>query len=624
MASCSADLMDSSTYCAVCHQDKHDYRLLDCLHSFCISCIEQLVLSADKQGEIRCPLCRAETCLPSSGVQGLAKDVTRRTSKKTTCAWIDDSPCSNEAACWCGSCKAAYCKAHTLQHITTSPGQHAIVSTLSEPDGKSGDRQTTGIAYKDEMCSVHEGQPLSLFCVSCDIVVCGHCALVGNHKGHQPIVLAKDMAEEKKKEVLGKVEEVEKEFLPRALAYLKAVDEIGEKLCARAKDVRNEIELAGKKAVEAIETRVLQKLQEVEDIECARHKVLDGDHDRVKKLCEDAKRAVEFGSQLLVKEKTTSEDAGLPAWLALGARVRSLVSAEIGDTPPSHSYLDFEAVTDEARTRKSDDMLGFVVTCDASAAHSSVKGDKERRCDRNESVTFVVQTCDLRGKLLRRGGDRITARCSKCPGDARADLPSGVSDNGDGSYCVTVTPRVDGDYAFEVFVNGAKIANTLTITCGKKVTFDPDHCQPGITLSNGQQTASHPGNGPWRAVAGKPAMQTGKHQWMVVCESDDYSGTDGRMMGVITPEAMAQGGSYNSAYCWYSSSGGRYSKGTARGHIDPWGNGTTLRFDLDCDTHTLQITNTATGKSAFIDDLPDEKLLPFFSMCYSGQKMTFI
>ena len=76
------------------------------------------------------------------------------------------------------------------------------------------------------------------------------------------------------------------------------------RLCARAKDVRSEIELAGKKAVEAIETRVLQKLQEVEDIECARHKVLDGEHDRVKKLCEDAKRAVEFGSRLVKKEGT--------------------------------------------------------------------------------------------------------------------------------------------------------------------------------------------------------------------------------------------------------------------------------------------------------------------------------
>ena len=621
MSSCAADLVDSSTYCAVCHQDKHDYRLLICLHSFCISCIEQLVLSAEKQGEIRCPLCRAVTCLPSSGVQGLTKDVTRRTTETTACAWKDESPCSNKAECWCSSCKAGYCSAHAFQHITTSPGQHAIVSTLSEPDGKSGDRQTTGIAYKDEMCSVHEGLPLSLFCVPCDIVVCGHCALVGNHKEHQPIVLANDMAEEKKKEVLGKVEEVEKEFLPRALAYLKTVDEVGEKLCARAKDVRSEIELAGKKAVEAIETRVLQKLQEVEDIECARHKVLDGEHDRVKKLCEDAKRAVEFGSRL-VKIKTSSGEAGLPAWLALGARVSSLVGAELGDTPPSHSNLDFKATTDEAQLHQSDDMLGVVVTCDASAAHTFVEGDKERRCDRNESVTFVVQTCDSRGKLLRRGGDRITARCGKCPGDVRADLQSRISDNGDGSYGMTFTPRADGNYVFEVFVNGTKMANTLSITCGK-ITFDPDYCQSGITLSNGQQTASYPGQtgAGWYAVAGKPAMQTGKHQWSVVCEN---CGWDGCMMGVITPDAMAQGGSCDDAYCWHSRTGQRYFQGTARGQIDCWGSGTTLCFDLDCDSHTLQITNTASGKSAFIDDLPDGKLLPFFSMYYSGQKTTFI
>ena len=119
-------------------------------------------------------------------------------------------------------------------------------------------------------------------------------------------------------------------------------------------------------------------------------------------------------------------------------------------------------------------------------------------------------------------------------------------------------------------------------------------------------------------------MQTGKHQWTVVCESDNCSGNYASMLGVITPDVMARGGHCDNAYCWYNFSGQRYSKGTARGQIDPWGPGTTLRFDLDCDSHTLQITNTASGKTAFIDDLPDGKLLAFFSMYYPGQTTTFI
>ena len=124
----------------------------------------------------------------------------------------------------------------------------------------------TRITDKVEMCTVHDGQTLSLFCVPCDIVVCSHCASVGKHKEHhdQPIALSKDMAEEKK-EIWEKVEEVEKEFLPRALAYLEAVNEVEEQLCARGKDIRREIEQAGKIEVEAIETRILQKLQELED-----------------------------------------------------------------------------------------------------------------------------------------------------------------------------------------------------------------------------------------------------------------------------------------------------------------------------------------------------------------------
>ena len=110
-------------------------------------------------------------------------------------------------------------------------------------------------------------------------------------------------------------------------------------------------------------------------------------------------------------------------------------------------------------------------------------------------------------------------RCSNRPGDVRTDLKSKVFDNGNGSYHVTFTPRVEGNYVFEVFVNGAKMANTLSITCDEKVTFDPGHCRWGPTLSNSEQTTSHRGDDGWKAVAGKPAMETGKHQWTVVCEN---------------------------------------------------------------------------------------------------------
>ena len=74
-------------------------------------------------------------------------------------------------------------------------------------------------------------------------------------------------------------------------------------------------------------------------------KILYGEHDRVNKLSEDAKRAVEFGSRI-VKLTTSSDEAGHSAWQALDARVSSLVNAELCDTPPLHSNLDFQAVID--------------------------------------------------------------------------------------------------------------------------------------------------------------------------------------------------------------------------------------------------------------------------------------
>ena len=118
----------NSSACAVCfHDDGHDRRLLECLHSFCASCIDQLVLSKVAEGhqhEVACPLCRTRTRLPKNGVDGLPKDTTKRVEEELQC-----ETCKEEAlgeverpAVWCSTCKCALCYKHLGRHMSSGAG----------------------------------------------------------------------------------------------------------------------------------------------------------------------------------------------------------------------------------------------------------------------------------------------------------------------------------------------------------------------------------------------------------------------------------------------------------------------------------------------------------------------
>jgi len=71
--------MDTSVKtCSICQDELKDPRLLPCIHSFCLECLEQYCADKLPGDDVPCPECRNEFSVPKTGVAGL----TARTHSK--------------------------------------------------------------------------------------------------------------------------------------------------------------------------------------------------------------------------------------------------------------------------------------------------------------------------------------------------------------------------------------------------------------------------------------------------------------------------------------------------------------------------------------------------------------
>ena len=235
--------MDGSTSsaCAVCFRDGRNRRVLKCLHSFCASCIDQLVLSEAVKGhehEVACPVCRTWTRLPKNGAGGLPKDTTEPvTVEELQCETCKEKGEAKQPAVWCSTCKCALCYKYLGLHMSSGTG-YSSHSIRDLP--KMASREMTSERDSISLCEEHN-EPLQFYCTTCDVTVCGHCTAIGRHGDHRPIVTMKEVTSTLKKKVQTKADHLERDVLPRVEETISRVDLVGVELTARADNVRADI-----------------------------------------------------------------------------------------------------------------------------------------------------------------------------------------------------------------------------------------------------------------------------------------------------------------------------------------------------------------------------------------------
>ncbi|XP_038053715.1 E3 ubiquitin-protein ligase TRIM56-like, partial [Patiria miniata] len=199
--------------CSICTNRFRQPKLLDCLHSFCLQCLQELRQSQDPSGtKLTCPLCRRETMLKGSGVadlpnnfafSALVEEVTMQEKllkgqgSEIKCQACDEE---NQAISRCIDCDHFLCQECQKAHKRMTVMKSHKIYTLAQL--RSGE-----IVYKSKLreevpkCGKHPDQNLNVYCNTCEQVICLMCTVLDHEKPKHSFIGLPEAFEKCKKKV---------------------------------------------------------------------------------------------------------------------------------------------------------------------------------------------------------------------------------------------------------------------------------------------------------------------------------------------------------------------------------------------------------------------------------------
>ncbi|XP_071804393.1 uncharacterized protein [Asterias amurensis] len=157
-----AEISQDHLECPICSARFKQPKLLECSHSFCLECLQQLRQNSPRTTRLSCPVCRKETLLKENGIDGLKTDF------KTI---------------------------SLIEAIETKE------TRLKQQQGK----QVPSQEFVSK-CSKHTANDLIMYCETCNKLICTTC-IAKDHRTHPVIELseASDKSKQHATELLAEV-----------------------------------------------------------------------------------------------------------------------------------------------------------------------------------------------------------------------------------------------------------------------------------------------------------------------------------------------------------------------------------------------------------------------------------
>ncbi|KAL5481344.1 hypothetical protein EMCRGX_G021482 [Ephydatia muelleri] len=449
------------TTCEICSKLLTDPRLLPCLHSFCLKCLQEEASNADSdpQQGVTCVTCGALAILPpSEGVNGFPQnlhlafevEVGRIMSQLGTqdlhCGSCGDV-CVGTSRSFCSSCYEFLCQScldYHKRHRTFK--QHEVV-TLGE------DATTCLMAIlkpKQPLCPepAHE-DVLKFYCQTCNKLVCRECTVI-NHKDHRQVEVASE-AEAQRGELRGIVEsstDIEEKLtvaIERGTTMLEFVDTTRQEVTAR-------IDEAFDKLHQALEEKRLSLLATTNDITLYRASQLSTQKQEWEFWYSELNRYVEKSNDILL---THSEEQFVALRKSVQNKLNGIIEkgSDMCFEPNQHS--DIPVFIETAILLKEIPQCGFILDYSPS---KSIWMQKSLPVS-NSKYELFLESKSPSDKKLTNGGLYIKAVLKTYAKD-EDDITGEVVDNGDGTYAIVFTPLTNGLHQLCITMNGLHVHNS--------------------------------------------------------------------------------------------------------------------------------------------------------------------
>uniref|UniRef100_A0A803W6B5 RING-type E3 ubiquitin transferase n=1 Tax=Ficedula albicollis TaxID=59894 RepID=A0A803W6B5_FICAL len=194
LRSLKMETLESELTCPICLELFEDPLLLPCAHSLCFSCAHRILLSScagdglEPAPAFQCPTsCRHAIPLSPRGLDGLRRNVTLQNiidrfqkaslsgpgspsesrRPRVPCQFCEQEP-PRDAVKTCVTCEVSYC-------------ERCLRATHPNKKPFTGHR----LLLRGLACLEHEGERVSMYCLSDEQLICALCKLVGRHREHQ-------------------------------------------------------------------------------------------------------------------------------------------------------------------------------------------------------------------------------------------------------------------------------------------------------------------------------------------------------------------------------------------------------------------------------------------------------
>jgi len=297
-ASVAIRRLENVTECAICAGDLTDARILPCVHTFCLKCIQKWSEKEHTGQKVSCPICREEFESPAGGISALPKNCfveklsevkklsTTLSQGDVVCdVCCDDKEKSGEkvaqkATVYCVDCRRTMCEQCCVYHQKFRlPGVHKLIELSSEMNVDE-----VLLKFPENVCDKHADKCTEIYCFDCKEAVCMMC-YIKSHNSHSCSDI-KEVAEDLGKQMSDNAEKLSakitecqtmlKDIDGKEKEFREKVAETEKLICERAEELKELIEAHKQSLLEQLSVTKDKQLKHAISVheEIERHQIV--------------------------------------------------------------------------------------------------------------------------------------------------------------------------------------------------------------------------------------------------------------------------------------------------------------------------------------------------------------